>query len=335
MLKTFLKPGWVLLLLFVVAFSYLAFTVLAPWQLGKDDDIVERNELITHAYEADPQPVEDLVDDNGAIKDDEWSRATLHGHYLPQDEVLLRLRPVDSGPSYQSLVPFRTDSGLTILVNRGWVKAGEANAVPDIPDAPSGETTLTGMIRADEAEHQSAPIKQEGYQQVYSIHTEQIASLIDAPLAHDYIQLSADQPGVLNPMPIPQLDRGNHLSYGYQWIAFGIMAPLGLGYFVWSEIRERRRLREEEEALAALDADASTPSEPEDASAAGSAPVEAPSTATSRHDAHAATDDATDTATAVAAASSSHAASRRNRSRYGDSKPDHYAKLNKRRRERY
>ena len=155
MLKTFLKPGWVLLLLFVVAFSYLAFTVLAPWQLGKDDDIVERNELITHAYEADPQPVEDLVDGNGAIKDDEWSRATLHGQYLPQDEVLLRLRPVDSGPSYQSLVPFRTDSGLTILVNRGWVKAGEANAVPDIPPAPSGETTLTGMIRADEAQHQS------------------------------------------------------------------------------------------------------------------------------------------------------------------------------------
>ncbi|MGV0410674.1 SURF1 family cytochrome oxidase biogenesis protein [Corynebacterium tuberculostearicum] len=335
MLKTFLKPGWVLLLLFVVAFSYLAFTVLAPWQLGKDDDIVERNELITHAYEADPQPVEDLVDDHGAIKDDEWSRATLHGHYLPQDEVLLRLRPVDSGPSYQSLVPFRTDSGLTILVNRGWVKAGEANAVPDIPDAPSGETTLTGMIRADEAEHQSAPIKQEGYQQVYSIHTEQIATLIDAPLAHDYIQLSADQPGVLNAMPIPQLDRGNHLSYGYQWIAFGIMAPLGLGYFVWSEIRERRRLREEEEALAALDADASTPSEPEDASAADSAPVETPSPATSRRDAHAAADDATDTAPAVPAASSSHAASRRNRSRYGDSKPDHYAKLNKRRRERY
>ncbi|MCZ9306378.1 SURF1 family protein [Corynebacterium sp. c8Ua_181] len=334
MLKTFLKPGWVLLLLFVVAFSYLAFTVLAPWQLGKDDDIVERNELITHAYEADPQPVEDLVDGNGAIKNDEWSRATLHGHYLPQDEVLLRLRPAESGPSYQSLVPFRTDSGLTILVNRGWVKAGEGNAVPDIPGAPTGETTLTGMIRADEAQHQTAPIKQEGYQQVYSIHTEQIASLIDAPLAHDYIQLSADQPGVLNPMPIPQLDRGNHLSYGYQWIAFGIMAPLGLGYFVWSEIRERRRLREEEEALAALDADASTPSDPTtaDASAADHAPAEPMAGADSAPSEHAV---ANDDSSAVPAASSSHAASRRNRSRYGDSKPDHYAKLNKRRRERY
>ena len=334
MLKTFLKPGWVLLLLFVVAFSYLAFTVLAPWQLGKDDDIVERNELITHAYEADPQPVEDLVDDNGAIKNDEWSRATLHGHYLPQDEVLLRLRPAESGPSYQSLVPFRTDSGLTILVNRGWVKAGEGNAVPDIPEAPSGETTLTGMIRADEAQHQTAPIKQEGYQQVYSIHTEQISSLIDAPLAHDYIQLSADQPGVLNPMPIPQLDRGNHLSYGYQWIAFGIMAPLGLGYFVWSEIRERRRLREEEEALAALDANVSAPSDPATAEALAADHTSAEPTAgtDSAPSEHAAAHDDSST---VPAASSSHAASRRNRSRYGDSKPNHYAKLNKRRRERY
>ena len=334
MLKTFLKPGWVLLLLFVVAFSYLAFTVLAPWQLGKDDDIVERNELITHAYEADPQPVEDLVDDNGAIKNDEWSRATLHGHYLPQDEVLLRLRPAESGPSYQSLVPFRTDSGLTILVNRGWVKAGEGNAVPDIPEAPSGETTLTGMIRADEAQHQTAPIKQEGYQQVYSIHTEQISSLIDAPLAHDYIQLSADQPGVLNPMPIPQLDRGNHLSYGYQWIAFGIMAPLGLGYFVWSEIRERRRLREEEEALAALDANVSAPSDPATAEAPAADHTSAEPTAgtVSAPSEHVAAHDDSST---VPAASSSHAASRRNRSRYGDSKPNHYAKLNKRRRERY
>ena len=128
--------------------------------------------------------------------------------------------------------------------------------------------------------------------------------------------------------------RDSHLSYGYQWIAFGIMAPLGLGYFVWSEIRERRRLREEEEALAALDADASTPSEPasSDASAADYTLAESTDVTDSAPNEHAAT---TDDSTAVPAASSSHAASRRNRSRYGDSKPDHYAKLNKRRRERY
>ena len=48
---------------------------------------------------------------------------------------------------------------------------------------------------------------------------------------------------------MPKLDRGWHLSYGLQWIAFGIMAPLGLGYFVWAEFRERRRVRDEEKEL--------------------------------------------------------------------------------------
>lgn len=321
MLKTFLKPGWVLMLLFVVAFSYLAFSVLAPWQLGKDDDIVERNENITHAYEADPQPIDQVVDDDGAISGDEWSRTTLKGHYLPEDEVLLRLRPAGSGPSYQSLVPFRTDAGLTMLINRGWVSAEEGNAVPDIPLAPSEEVTITGMVRSNEAEHKTSPITQEGYQQVYSIHTEQVGSLIGADLGQDYIQLSEDQPGVLNAMPIPQLDRGNHLSYGYQWIAFGIMAPLGLGYFIWSEIRERRRLREEEAAMQALDADAESLA---DAPASNGEPGTA---ADADADATGATDANTDPAPL--------ATELRNRSRYGDSKPDHYAKLKKRRRERY
>src|SRR5699024_1286227 len=56
-----------------------------------------------------------------------------------------------------------------------------------------------------------------------------------------YIQLDDDQPGGLGAIPLPNLDSGPYLSYGLQWLTFGIMAPLGAGYFIWSEIRERRR----------------------------------------------------------------------------------------------
>ncbi|MGN5993463.1 SURF1 family cytochrome oxidase biogenesis protein [Corynebacterium striatum] len=325
MLKTFLKPGWVLLLIFVVAFSYFAFTVLAPWQLGKDDQIVERNHLIAEAYEADPRPLNEVVTKDGAIKDDEWSRATLTGHYLADDEVLLRLRPVSSGAVYQSLVPFQTDSGLTMLVNRGWIAAGDGNTVPEIPPAPTEDVTITGMIRADEPQHSSAPINQEGYQQVYSIHTEEVASLTNTKLGKDYIQLSPEQPGELTALEVPQLDRGNHLSYGYQWIAFGIMAPLGLGYFVWSEIRERRRAREEEAALHAPLDDAS-PFEPLQ-SPAGSAPAPAPSAEVPSAE--------VPSAEAPSAAAQAAPQSRRARSRYGDSKPDFYEKIRERGQERF
>jgi hypothetical protein len=40
---------------------------------------------------------------------------------------------------------------------------------------------------------------------------------------------------------LPNLDAGPFLSYGIQWIAFGIIAPIGLGYFVRAEILQRRR----------------------------------------------------------------------------------------------
>ena len=31
-----LRPGWLALFVVVIAFAYLCFTVLAPWQLGKN-----------------------------------------------------------------------------------------------------------------------------------------------------------------------------------------------------------------------------------------------------------------------------------------------------------
>jgi len=50
-----------------------------------------------------------------------------------------------------------------------------------------------------------------------------------------------DQPGGLGVIGLPHLDAGPFLSYGIQWISFGILAPIGLGYFAYSEIRLRRQ----------------------------------------------------------------------------------------------
>ena len=85
-------------------------------------------------------------------------------------------------------------------------------------------------------------------QQVYAINTAQISAVTGVPLAGSYLQLVEDQPGGLGVIPLPHLDAGPFLSYGIQWIAFGILAPIGLGYFVISEIRQRRREKASQEA---------------------------------------------------------------------------------------
>lgn len=244
--KTFLNPGWVIAAILIALFSYYAFTFLAPWQLGKNEALEQRNEHIAEAFNHEPVPLAEALDGFGP--DDEWSRVVATGHYLDKD-VLLRLRPVDRNPAFQVLRPFQLDSGETILVNRGWVPAQDSTEVPEIAPAPTENVTITAMLLAGEPEHPKAPMHDQGYDMVYSINPAQVGELTGTEPAEPYLQLLSDQPGELSAIPLPMLETGNHLSYGLQWIAFGVMAPAGLIYFLFAEARERRRYREEQEQL--------------------------------------------------------------------------------------
>ncbi|WP_342318151.1 SURF1 family protein [Corynebacterium mayonis] len=249
--KTFLSPGWIIAAIAIAAFSYFAFTFLAPWQLGKNDALVQRNENIERAFENDPLPFQDILGPNASLDPaDEWARVTLTGHYLPDNEVVLRLRPVEKTPAFQALTPFETTDGTVVLVNRGWAAARDGGTqLPELPPAPTQHTTITGFLRFSEAAAPQQPMYDQGRHMVYSINTGQISDLTGTDLTAFYLQLAQDEPGEIQAIPLPQLETGNHLSYGLQWIAFGLLAPTGLIYFVWAETRERRRFREEQEAM--------------------------------------------------------------------------------------
>lgn len=241
-LKFLLRPNWVILALLIAAFAYLCFTVLAPWQLGKNTNTERRNQLIEDSINSDPVRVEDFLGPGKPAAADEWRRITATGSYVPDSDVLVRLRSNGGAPSYEVLTPLRLDDGRTVLVDRGYVKPVEGTRVPTIAPAPSGPVTLDGRIRRSEGTIQGKdPITEDGYRQVYFVDAPQVSQVLGIPLADGYIQLSDDQPGGFDPVPLPQLDAGPYLSYGLQWLAFGIMAPLGLAYFVRAELRERRK----------------------------------------------------------------------------------------------
>ncbi len=237
------KPGWLALFVVVVAFAYLCFTVLAPWQLGKNTKTSRENGQISRALTAEPVPVTSVLpQQDSAAPDQQWKRVTATGHYLPDRQVLARLRVVEGDPAFEVLVPFAVDGGPTVLVDRGYVKPEQGSRVPSVAPAPRGTVTIIARLRDSEpAPEGKAPFRQDGAQQVYAINADQIAGLVGVPLAGSYLQLVEDQPGGLGVIGLPHLDAGPFLSYGIQWIAFGIFAPIGLGYFVISEIKARRR----------------------------------------------------------------------------------------------
>ncbi|MGB5148526.1 MAG: SURF1 family protein [Mycobacterium sp.] len=242
------QPQWLALYVVVAAFAWLCFTVLAPWQLGKNTTTSRENTQIANSLDIEPVPLTSLLpQQDSAAHEHQWQRVTASGHYLPDAQVLARLRSVDGAPAYEVLVPFVIDGGPTVLVNRGYVKPEQGTAVPPIAAAPTEQVSITARLRDPEmVAAGKEPRRAEGAQQVYSINPGQISQVTGVPLAGSYLQLVENQPGGLGVIPLPVLDAGPFLSYGIQWIAFGIIAPIGVGYFILAEVRVRHR----EKALA-------------------------------------------------------------------------------------
>ena len=232
-----------MLIALCAGFVYLAFTVLAPWQLGKNEENSYRNDQIAESMRAQPKPVGELFGERTTVgADDEWRQVFATGTYLADKQVLARLRSVGADPAFEVIVPFEMDDGRVILVNRGYVWPDDNMKSPEFPAPPAGTVTLEGRIRTSERTWgPRLPVVEGDLTQVYSIHTDGLAELLDEPLLGNYLQLNDEQPGGLGVIALPQLDAGPYLSYGLQWIAFGVMVPLGAGYFAWAEIRERRR----------------------------------------------------------------------------------------------
>ncbi|MCA4995625.1 hypothetical protein HWD35_12985 [Tsukamurella tyrosinosolvens] len=241
-IKVVFQPRWIALAIAAIAFTALCWSVLAPWQLGKNSSTSHRNQQIADSVNADPVPAAQVLGGRADVpKDAEWRRVVLTGQYLADKQSLARLRNQDGKPAYEVLVPFAANDGATYLVDRGFVRTPTGGVVPEFAPPPSGTVTVQARVRAPEkTDPARGPRTEGGYLQVFAIDPAAIGPAQGVTFAPGYLNLDEGQPGGLDPIPLPMLDAGPYLSYGLQWLAFGIMAPLAIGYFVWSEVRRRR-----------------------------------------------------------------------------------------------
>lgn len=237
-----LRPGWVALAVVVIAFTYLCFSVLAPWQLGKNTKTSRENDQIQQSLTTEPVSLKTLLpQQDSSAPNAQWRRVTATGHYLPDKQLVVRLRVADGDPAMEVLLPFVVDGGPTVLVDRGYVRPEQGSRVPPIPKPPRGTVTIMARLRDSELPAlDKESFISTGVRQVYSIDIGQIATLTGVRMAGSYLQLVDNQPGGLGVIALPHLDAGPFLSYGIQWITFGVIAPILLGYFVYAELRARR-----------------------------------------------------------------------------------------------
>lgn len=233
-----ITPGWLAAIALAVAFAAACFTILAPWQFSRNAERSAQNSAVAAAISAPPTSVVDYFTvtsppDPTTI----WHRATATGTFEPDAQVLVRLRQDDNGnPVSEVVVPFLMTDGTRVLVDRGTIPASGAAA--PLPDLPTGTVTVTGRVQAlDGRDPLNRPAQvRDGRTEVYAIMPSALPGVgPDEVFLDGYLQLVPNSPGVLTPIGLPQTDPGPFLSYALQWLAFGAMALLGIGFFVVRE----------------------------------------------------------------------------------------------------
>jgi cytochrome oxidase assembly protein ShyY1 len=255
-----LSRQWVMLTL-VALFLIPVMIELGFWQLHRHERRVAQNEQIARNLGTPTVPVGRLTSPGHAVSRSEtWRPVTATGSYDTAHEVVVRQRTAadDQTIGYYVLTPLIMKDGRAVLVNRGWVPAGnDLTRFPKVPAPPSGKVTVTGRLMPDETTATSGIKDKQGLppRQVMLINSRQQARTVSQPLLGGYIELTGTSPKAGGqPEMVPPPDHssiGPHLAYAIQWWLFAAGVPVGWVVLVRRERRDRLAAQEEQAQEAA------------------------------------------------------------------------------------
>ena len=198
------------------------------WQTRRAADKIERQQLLDERARL---PALELRSDAVSITDVEWRSIAVTGRPLTALTILIDNRVHNTRAGYHVLTPIEPiDGGPAIVVNRGWLAAGDDRSVaPTVPSLPS-PTTVSGVAIAwpsrtfelkdvpVEAPAGQAPVWQGVTLERYRDSTR----LGVQPVIMQ--QASASDDGLVRQWPAPALGVEKHRMYSLQWYSFAALA---------------------------------------------------------------------------------------------------------------
>ncbi|GAU68467.1 hypothetical protein SSP35_07_02710 [Streptomyces sp. NBRC 110611] len=266
MYRFLLSRQWVILTLVGLVLIPVMIK-LGFWQLHRHEHRVAQNGLIAANLEARPVPVTELAAPGRDLpRHDMWRRATATGRYDTAHEVVVRQRTAADEQSigYYVLTPLVLANGDAVLVNRGWIPAGnDLTKFPAVPPAPEGTTTVTGRMMADETTAASGIKDKKGLpaRQVMLINSAEQAQRTGRPMLGGYLEQTEPEPPGGKPELVPAPDHdsiGPHMAYAIQWWLFAAAVPVGWVILVRRERRDRAQAAAAEATGAAAEATGAT-----------------------------------------------------------------------------
>src|SRR5919201_2518886 len=207
----------------VAAVVSLTCIALGIWQLRRLHDRRTTNEAIRERTSAAPlEIVEPSAPDAAPFR-----AAFADGVYDVPNEVLVFGRSLDGRPGHLLVTPLRLAGTGAVLVVRGWVPFRFQSAPVEQAAPPLGDLRVRGWLAPNE--EGSDPT--DASRVVRSVDVDAIASELPYPVFPLPLQLSAQSPpqrgSLPEPVPLPPLSEGPHLSYAIQWFSFATISVVG------------------------------------------------------------------------------------------------------------
>lgn len=219
----------------VVIIVIIAFGLLSRWQWSRAEEKQALNSSMVSARDQEP-----VTPANASA---EWTPVRITGSYDSVNEVVVRKRPQETVNGFWIMTPLKSADG-TVWVNRGWLRAdGNATTYPDVPPAPAGEVTVTGLWRDWQQARTTSGLPQGMISDV-----DPVVLPVSTPL-NGFVQLTKSQPEQtgLAAIQLPEIDDVQNISYAVQWILFALVCIGGWFFFLRREAREDSRKSAQED----------------------------------------------------------------------------------------
>lgn len=201
----------------------LLLVQLGLWQLRR----AEAKEALLAASERRADAVPPALSTLSQRQQAVGAEVRLNGRLLAERALLLDNHSWQGRAGYQLVVPVLPDDGSApLLVNLGWLAAGDRQQPPVLPDL-AGQWQLRGRLR--DLQHQPLLLKQTPPEplgamlRVQRLELAALAHWLPAGTSPHLLLLAPDQPPLLpRHWPLTVISPAKHRGYALQWLAMAV-----------------------------------------------------------------------------------------------------------------
>ncbi len=223
----------------------LGFTALGTWQLYRRAwklDLIARVQSRVHATPREP-PGRDAWSQVTAATD-AYRHVRVRGVFQNDQETRVQAL-TELGGGVWVVTPLRTQSGFTVLVNRGYVPFDRTAPASRLAGRIEGPTVVTGLLRITEPRGSFIQRNDPAHGRWYSRDVEAIAAAHHLGEVAPYF-IDADATANPGGWPVGGLTvisfPNSHLVYAVTWYALACLVLSAGGFVGREEWRSRRRL---------------------------------------------------------------------------------------------